>query len=129
VKKVLATIALGVASLGLVAPSAAAQSPSDREIAKAGVFQANDFPEGWRATPQKKIKNEVTADNCPVVKKVGGQRKQRTARTEGETFERRNERYESITDVYRSEDAARRVYGAFGRTLCAGGTCAKSRTR
>jgi hypothetical protein len=47
VTKVLATIALGAASLGLVAQPAAAQSPSDRDIAKAGVFQTDDFPAGW----------------------------------------------------------------------------------
>jgi hypothetical protein len=28
-------------------PPAAAQSPSDRDIAKAGVFQTDDFPAGW----------------------------------------------------------------------------------
>jgi hypothetical protein len=51
VTKVIAIIALGVGSLGLVVPSAAAQAQSDREIAKAGVFQEGDFPAGWRVTP------------------------------------------------------------------------------
>lgn len=50
-----------VATLGLVAQTAAAQSPSDREIAKAGVLQADDFPAGWRAIPPVK-----TTKNCPA---------------------------------------------------------------
>ena len=41
--KVLATIALGAASLGLLAQPATAQSQSDREIAKAGVFQVDEL--------------------------------------------------------------------------------------
>jgi hypothetical protein len=54
VTKLIATVALGVASLGLVVPSAVAQSPSDCAVAKAGVFQPSDFPAGWRATTHKK---------------------------------------------------------------------------
>jgi hypothetical protein len=92
-------------------PPAAAQSPSDRDIAKAGVFQEDDFPAGWRATPSKKTKSDLR--NCPTLKKaVGDVRKNRAAESESDDFERRDDHYTSGVIVYRTEDVARRAYGA-----------------
>jgi hypothetical protein len=109
--KVLATIAVGAASLGLVAQPAAAQSPSDRDIAKAGVFQADDFPTGWRATPHEKSKTDP--DACPALKKVAGEtRKNKTADVDSDDFERRDDEYQSSVVVFRTEDVARRAYEA-----------------
>jgi hypothetical protein len=112
VTKVLATIALGAASLGIVAQPAAAQSPSDREIAKAGVFQADDFPAGWRATPHKKSEERIDVNDCPVVKKAGGTHKQQTANVDGREFQRSRHEYFSAAALYRTEERPRRVYQA-----------------
>jgi hypothetical protein len=111
VRKAIATVVLGVASLGLVVPSAAAQSPSDREIAKAGVFQEGDFPAGWRATPHKK--NKTDALDCPTFKKAAAAtRKSKTADADSDDFERRDDKYTSSIIVFRTEDVSRRAYGA-----------------
>jgi hypothetical protein len=103
-------VAVAAASLGLLAQPAAAQSPSDREIAKTGVFQADDFPAGWRATPPKKTKTDI--GDCPVLKKAGWHGRQRTAQSMGKDFERNPEVYRSAANIYRTEAAARRVYEA-----------------
>jgi hypothetical protein len=84
----------------------------DKQIAKAGVFQADDFPAGWRATPPEANKEKVNSSDCPVVKKAGGLGRQRTGRSEGNDFERSGEIYRSVAHVYRTEDAARRLYKA-----------------
>jgi hypothetical protein len=111
VTKLLATIAFGAASLWLVVPSAAAQSPSDREIAKAGVFHADDFPAGWRATPPKK--SDADPNACPALRRaVGSSRKNRTAKAASDDFERQNDRYSSNVAVARTDDLARRAYKA-----------------
>jgi hypothetical protein len=103
-----AAVAVAAASLGLLAQPAAAQSPSDREIAKAGVFQADDFPAGWRATPDKKSEDPF---KCPEVEKaVKGLKKQQTAKASGDDFEQGDEQYSSGAVVLRSEDVARRAY-------------------
>jgi hypothetical protein len=117
VTKVLATIALGAVGLGLVAPSgAAAQSPSDREIAKAGALQAGDFPAGWRATPPKKSTDPF---KCQVLgKAVARLRNQETARADSDDYERSQDQYSSSAVVFKSEDTAHRTYGvATSRTF------------
>jgi hypothetical protein len=112
--KVLATIALGAASLGLVAQPAAAQSPSDREIAKAGNFQAADFPARWQVTAPKNSRPGRPSE-CPVERKAEGDvRKNRTAEVESDKFERPAEQYSSMVFVYRTENVARRVFKASG---------------
>jgi hypothetical protein len=37
----------------------------DKQIAKAGVFQADDFPAGWRATPPEANKEKVNSATAP----------------------------------------------------------------
>jgi hypothetical protein len=71
------------------------------------VFQADDFPAGWRETRSKR--SRFTVDECSVVKKAGGTHKQETARDSVRVFERRDGVYKSQTSVYRSEDSARPV--------------------
>jgi hypothetical protein len=103
-----AAVAVATASLGLLAQPAAAQSSSDREIAKAGVFQADDFPAGWRATPSKKSNTDL--NDCPALKKaVGDLRKNRTAKSDSDDFKRRNEEFSSAMAVYRTEEVSRRA--------------------
>ena len=107
-----AAVAVAAASLGLLAQPATAQSPNDREIAKAGVFQADDFPAGWRATPDKKSKSDP--NDCPTLKNVAGKtRKSKTADVDSDDFKRQDDQYSSGVVVYRTEDVARRVYDAF----------------
>jgi hypothetical protein len=119
VAKFLASIVLGVASLGLVVPSAAAQSPSDREVAKAGLFREGDFPAGWRATPPKKGGSNLTApSSCPVEKRAEGNvRKNRTAKVQSDTFLGPTEGYSSFVFVYRTVDVSRRVFDAVGSNV------------
>src|SRR5262249_15108644 len=109
VTRLIATVALGAAGLALVVPTAAAQSPSDREIAKAGVFQAVDFPAGWRSAPPK---GKTDPNACPALKKAVGSSKNRTAKVTSDDFERQNDKYSSAVFVYRTEDLVRRVYNA-----------------
>jgi hypothetical protein len=106
-----AAVAVATASLGLLAQPAAAQSPSDREIAKAGVFQGDDFPGGWRATPHKESKADL--NDCPALKKAAGTlRKNKTADVSSDDFKRRDDQYGASVIVYRTEDVARRASGA-----------------
>jgi hypothetical protein len=119
--KLIATVALGAASVGLVVPSAAAQSPTDREVAAAGVFQAGDFPAGWRATPPQGKERDLRRlggpqgpGDCPSVKKAEADvRKNRTAQVRSDTFARPEEEvYFAFVAVYRTEDVGRRVFKA-----------------
>jgi len=107
-----AAVAVAAASLGLLAQPAAAQSPSDREIAKAGVFQEDDFPAGWRATPHKKSKS---IDTCPALKKQAEPlRKQRRASVNSDDFEHGSvEEFASTVAVMRTQDAAERSFDLF----------------
>jgi hypothetical protein len=110
--KIIATIALGAVGLGLVAQPAAAQSPSDRDIAKAGVFQAGDFPAGWRATPHKKSKDPF---KCPEVEKAHpglNKARTRTAKANGDDYHQGVEQFSSGVVVGRTEDVTHRAYKA-----------------
>jgi hypothetical protein len=112
VAKVLATIALGAIGLAIVAQPAAAQSPTDRDIAKAGVFQADDFPAGWRTTPHKKSES---IDTCPALKKKAEPlRKQRAASVSSDDFEHGSvEEFTSTVAVMHTANAAERSFDLF----------------
>jgi hypothetical protein len=111
-KRTIAIVALCVALIALPATTAGAKNdPADKPLARAGVFQADDFPAGWRATPHKKSKSDPNA--CPAVKKaVGGAGKSKTAEANSDDYEQGNEQYTSLAVVLRTEDVARRRYAA-----------------
>jgi hypothetical protein len=101
-----AAVAVATASLGLLAQPAAAQSSSDREIAKAGVLQADDFPAGWKVTTLKRSTDEAKC--ADVTKNV-------TARARSKQFEHGSgisnmEVYFSGVAVYKDEARARGAY-------------------
>lgn len=84
---------------------------NDAQLASEGVFMANDFPSGWRATPHKKSKSSL--NDCPVLRKaLRNVRKNRTANVTSDDFGRGNDQYTSAVVVYRTEDVARRAYAA-----------------
>jgi hypothetical protein len=92
------------------APALGAED-GDREIAKAGVFQAADFPAGWRATPQAKPKDGP--NDCPALAEaVGGTGKRRTPEVRSDEYKLGKEQYSAAVSVYRSGSVARRAYKA-----------------
>jgi hypothetical protein len=74
-KQLLAAVTLGIAAVGYAAAPALGAKEGDRQIAKAGVFQADDFPAGWEKRPSKKgVTTDPFALECPALKKSAGAR-------------------------------------------------------
>jgi len=108
-RKLLAIVATAAAVVGLGVDAAHAAQPGDMELAKAGVFQADDFPAGWRATPHKKSKTDPL--KCPAVEKaVSDLRNAKKTEASSDDYEQGNDQYSSSAVVFRTEDVTRRVY-------------------
>jgi hypothetical protein len=110
-RKLLAIVATAAAVVGLGVGASHAAQPGDQELAKAGVFTADDFPAGWRATPPKKNKTDPL--KCPAVEKVvSGLRKAKKTKASSDDYEQGNDQYSSSAVVYGTEDVTRRIYKA-----------------